>query len=112
MGSEPDTIAGRISLGNGIFESLWRLSIETGLGLVVDVRRIPLAQTFIDRCNCEDINPYEQPLDSSIFISHPFSEYHLKRDLTVIGYLTQKKVCRLINGDRESFLARERRDHE
>lgn len=112
MGSEPDTIAGRISLDDGIFESLWRLSIETGFGLVVDVRRIPLAQTFIDRCNSEDINPYEQPLDRSIFISHPLSEYHLRRDLTVIGYLTRKKVCMLRNGDRESFLTRERRDHE
>ena len=112
MGERPDDIAGQIGLEDGIHEGLWRLSAETGLGLIADMRRIPLAQSYIDRCNREDVNPYEQPLDLSLYISHPLSQYHLRKDLTVIGYLTGKKVCKLINGDRESFLTRERRDHE
>ena len=31
MGSEPDSVAGRMKLDAGISESLWRLSVETGL---------------------------------------------------------------------------------
>ena len=112
MGRKPDNIAGCISLDEGILAGLWRLSVETGLGLTVDVRRVPLPQTYIDKCNRENINPYEQPLDLSIFVAHPVSEYHIVKDLRVIGYLTEKKVCKLINGDRESFLAKEKRDHE
>ena len=112
MGNEPDSAVGRMKLDAGILESLWRLSVETGLGLVADIRRVPFDQEYIIRCNSEDINPYEQPLDLNIYISHPLSEYHLRKDLTVIGYLTGKKVCKLISGDRESFLARERRYHE
>ncbi len=112
MGKEPNEIAGRMDLDSGICESLWRLSMETGLGLIVDMRRIPLPQAYIDRCNREDINPYEQPVDLQLFISHPFSEYYLRKDLKVIGYLTEQRVCKLINGNRESFLTRERRVHE
>lgn len=104
MGDKPDEIKAFISLKEGINESLWRLSIETGLGLVIDIRRIPLRQDFIDLCNKEDANPYEQPMDGEIYIVHPRSEYHLSKDISVIGYMTKDKVCRVINGDRESYL--------
>ena len=54
MGRKPDNIAGCISLDEGILAGLWRLSVETGLGLTVDVRRVPLPQTYIDKCNREN----------------------------------------------------------
>ena len=108
MGAKPDRIAGSMNAGYGIYESLWRLSLETGLGLITDIRRIPLEQAYIDKCNREDVNPYEQPLDMEIYIAHPMSEYHLRNDISVIGYLTREKVCKLINGNRESFLSGER----
>ena len=31
MGTEPDTIKGRMPLGEGIYDSLWELSLETDL---------------------------------------------------------------------------------
>lgn len=104
MGKEPEDAAGSIRLSGGIYEGLWRLSLETGLGMIVDVRRIPLTQQFINDCNRRDINPYEQPMDDKIYIAHPLSSYHLRRDISVIGYLTREIVCRIINGDRESYL--------
>lgn len=107
MGKEPEKTAGHICAENGIYESLWRLSLETDLGLIVDVRRIPFDQSYIDRCNREDTNPYVIPTELIIYVSHPLSEYHLRKDLTVIGYLTKERVCRLINGDRYSFLSGE-----
>ncbi len=104
MGDKPDKIKALMPLKEGINESLWRLSLETGLGIVIDIRRIPLKQGFIDLCNKADTNPYEQPMDREIYIVHPRSEYHLKKDISVIGYMIRDTVCRVINGDRESYL--------
>ena len=104
MGDKPNEIKAFMPLKEGINESLWRLSLETKLGLIIDIRRIPLEQGFIDLCNREDINPYEQPMDGEIYIVHPKSEYHLRKDISVIGYMTRDKVCKVINGDRESYL--------
>ncbi|MBQ9606693.1 MAG: hypothetical protein IJV16_05900 [Lachnospiraceae bacterium] len=104
MGECPQKTAGTMRLGLGIYGSLWRLSLETGLGMVIDIRRIPLEQSYIDNCNRRDINPYEQPLEKDLYIVHPVSSYHLQRGISVIGYLTKDKVCRILNGERESFL--------
>ena len=104
MGDFSGEAVGRMELDNGILRSLWRLSLETGLGMTVDIRRIMISQKYLNECNRADINPYEQPMDGCLYISRPASEYHLRRDITVIGYMTKEKVCRIINGDRESYL--------
>ncbi len=104
MGNAPDSSIGSMPLCDGINEGLWHISLETGLGMIVDIRKIPLAQSEIDRCNREDINPYDIPSDERIYIVRPASEYHLRDDVRVIGYMTADKVCRVKNNDRISFL--------
>lgn len=104
MGTEPDTIKGRMPLREGIYDSLWELSLETDLGLIVDIRKIPLRQDIIDGCNAEDRDPYRIPLRDEIYIVRPESSYHLRDDLKVIGYLTSERVCRIKNKDRISYL--------
>ncbi len=104
MGEGLTGAAGSMKLKDGILESLWRISLETDLGMVVDIRRIPFGQDHIDRCNLDDINPYEQPMEGCIYIAHPASEYHLRDDLQVIGYLTRERKCMIKNGDRISYL--------
>ncbi len=96
--------AGRFPLKDGLFESLWVLSNETGLGMMVDIRRFPLSQEEIERYNREDINPYEIPREGELLILHPRSEYYLSEDMIIIGYLTSDKVCRIKNKDNISFL--------
>lgn len=104
MGAEPETVKGRFPLDAGIYDSLWRLSLETELGLMVDIRKIPLQQDFIDGCNREDTDPYEAGLEGEMYIVEPESSYHLRDDITVIGYLTAEKVCKIKNRDRISYL--------
>ena len=104
MGNEPDSAIGSMLLCDGISEGLWRISLETGLGMIVDIRKIPLTQPEIDRCNRTDTDPYDIPSDKRIYIVHPASEYHLRDDIRVIGYMTADKVCRVKNKDRISFL--------
>ncbi|MDO4622977.1 MAG: AIR synthase-related protein [Eubacteriales bacterium] len=43
----------------GIFETLWKMGEETGCGMDVDLRMIPIRQETVEICEVFDINPYE-----------------------------------------------------
>ncbi len=104
IGKKPETVKGEMSLELGIYDALWQISLECGLGLTVDIRRIKMPVDDMIKCDREDINPYEIPRKGEIYIVEPRSEFHLKKEVTVIGYLTAVKICRIINKDRESYL--------
>ena len=43
---------------NGVFGSLWELGETLGMGLEVDLKKIPIRQETIELCETLDINPY------------------------------------------------------
>lgn len=43
----------------GIFKALWNLAEETGVGLSVNLKALPVRQETIEICNFLDVNPYE-----------------------------------------------------
>ncbi len=43
----------------GIFAALWELAEGAGIGLDIDIRRLPLRQETVEICECCGINPYE-----------------------------------------------------
>lgn len=43
----------------GVFGSLWELSKSMGVGLSIDLKRIPVKQETIEICEFFDLNPYE-----------------------------------------------------
>lgn len=43
----------------GVFGGLWQLAAENGVGLVADLKRIPVRQETIEVCEYFDRNPYE-----------------------------------------------------
>ena len=43
----------------GIFASLWELAERAGVGLHIDLMKIPMDQTVVEICNYYDLNPYE-----------------------------------------------------
>lgn len=43
----------------GIFKALWDLSAEMGMGLEVDLKKIPVRQETIEICELFHINPYQ-----------------------------------------------------
>jgi len=45
--------------GGGIFGALWELAQRSGVGLEIDLRKIPVKQHTIEVCNFFQINPYE-----------------------------------------------------
>lgn len=43
----------------GVFAALWELAEGAGVGLDIDMRKIPLRQETVEVCECLGVNPYE-----------------------------------------------------
>lgn len=43
----------------GIFAALWELAEGAGVGLTIDLKKLPIRQETVEICNHCDINPYE-----------------------------------------------------
>ncbi len=43
----------------GVFGALWELAESSGVGLEIDLKRIPIRQETVEICNFFDINPYQ-----------------------------------------------------
>lgn len=94
----------------GVFGGLWELSRSMGVGLSVDLKKIPIKQETIEICEFFDINPYELLSGGSLLIACEKGEA-LAETLAeagipsaVIGH-TQGGNDRIIrNGDEIRFL--------
>lgn len=52
----------------GVFRGLWELAAANGVGLVADLKRIPVRQETIEVCEYFDLNPYELLAGGSLLI--------------------------------------------
>ena len=50
----------------GIFHALWTLAQRAGVGLDIDLKRIPIRQETVEICNTLDLNPYELLANGSL----------------------------------------------
>ncbi|MDE6620502.1 MAG: hydrogenase maturation factor [Lachnospiraceae bacterium] len=55
----------------GVFGGLWELAAVNGVGLVVDLKRIPVRQETVEVCEFFDLNPYELMAGGSLLIAAP-----------------------------------------
>lgn len=55
----------------GIFGALWALAFDNGVGLVADLKDIPVRQETIEVCEFFDLNPYELLAGGSLLITTP-----------------------------------------
>lgn len=53
----------------GIFGALWELAAKTSVGLVADLKSIPVRQETIEVCEYFDLNPYELMAGGSLLIT-------------------------------------------
>ena len=42
----------------GVFGALWELSVSAGVGIEVDLKKIPIRQETVEVCEFYDLNPY------------------------------------------------------
>lgn len=94
----------------GIFGALWEMAESSGVGLEIDLRKIPVRQETIEVCEFFGINPYELISSGSMLMASQDGN-HLVRELekagipaVVVGKATQGNDRVLLNEDERRFL--------
>lgn len=94
----------------GIFGALWELAESSGVGLEIDLKRIPIRQETIEVCEFFELNPYEL-ISSGSLIMVTDDGFDLVRKLeqehipaAVIGKVREGNDRVVINDDERRFL--------
>ena len=94
----------------GIFGAMWEMAVASGVGLEVDIRKIPIRQETIEICEHFDINPYMLISSGSMLIGTKHG--NLLVDMlesagihaAVIGYVIEGADRIVRNGDEKRYL--------
>lgn len=94
----------------GIFGALWELAESSGVGLEIDLKKIPVKQETIEICNYLDVNPYEL-ISSGAMLMTADNGHDLVRALekeeipaSVIGKVTDSNDRVVVNEEERRFL--------
>lgn len=94
----------------GIFGALWELSQKLGVGLSIDLKKIPVKQETIEICEFFNISPYEL-LSGGSLIMAAADGYGLVRELkragiaaSVIGSTNDSNDRLILNGEETRYL--------
>lgn len=94
----------------GIFGALWEMAEASGVGLEIDVKKIPIRQETVEICEFFGLNPY-QLISSGCMLMAAEDGNHLVRELekagipaAVIGKATAGNDRVLLNEDEKRFL--------
>ena len=94
----------------GIFGALWEMAAASGVGLEIDLKKIPVRQETIEVCEVFDINPYMLISSGTMLIGtdhgHQLVEALERAGIhaAVIGYATEGNDRVIINGEERRFL--------
>ncbi len=100
----------------GIFGALWELAERTGVGLKIDLKKIPVKQETIEVCEFVDVNPYELLSGGMLLMITDQGEElvsaleHIGVHGAVIGKTTDNNDKIVINGEETRFLEPPRSD--
>ena len=94
----------------GIFGALWEMAEAAGVGLEIELKKIPIRQETVEICEFFDINPYKLISGGCMLIASENGE-QLQRELeqqgiesTLIGRTTSGNDRVLLNGEERRFL--------
>ncbi len=100
----------------GVFGGLWELAEHAGVGLEIDLKKIPIRQETVEICNFYDINPYQLIAGGSLLLAVQ-DGYGLADRLqaagipsAVVGKAVAGNDRVVINGDGRRFLEPPRHD--
>lgn len=103
-------------LHGGVFAGVWELTSASGLGVKIELQKIPVWQETIEVSEVFDINPYMLDGTGSLLIVTNNGERLVDVleekgiNASVIGIITSDKNRVLINGDETRFLEPQRGD--
>ena len=94
----------------GIFGALWEMAEASGVGLEIDLKKIPVRQETVEICEFFGISPYEL-ISSGCMLMAAADGNHLVRELekagikaTIIGKATEGNDRVLLNEEERRFL--------
>lgn len=100
----------------GIFAALWELAEAAGVGLTVDIKKLPLRQETVEICEYSNVNPYELLSGGSLIMTTEdgsgLAAWLKERQIPahVVGKVTDKSDRLLLNGDEIRYMDRPKRD--
>lgn len=96
----------------GIFTALWELAQRAGVGLNIDIKKLPIKQETVEICEILGVNPYElDGAGSLLMICEDGNGLvdRLRQEgilAVVIGKITDDNARILINGEEKRYLDR------
>lgn len=75
----------------GIFAALWDFAESSGVGLDIDIRKIPVKQEMIEICEIFDVNPYELSSTGCLLMTY-------ERGCDIVNLLSQNGISATIIG--------------
>lgn len=100
----------------GIFAAFWELAESAGVGLEIDLKKLPIRQETIEVCEFFDVNPYELHTGGSLIMVTEDGEalvQSLKEEnimAAVVGKIKSGNDRVVINNDEARFLERPKTD--
>lgn len=94
----------------GIFGALWEIAESSGVGLEVDLMKIPVKQETIEICNYFDINPYQLISSGSMLIAANGGTNLVQKlaqegiEATIIGCVVEGNDRIIVNGEERRYL--------
>jgi len=94
----------------GVFGALWEMAESAGVGLNIELKKIPIKQATVEICNHFDVNPYEMMSSGSMMIitdnGHDLVDQLMAAGINaaVIGKTTEGNDRTITNGEETRFL--------
>lgn len=100
----------------GIFGALWELAEGAGVGLTIDLKKLPLRQETVEVCECCNVNPYELMSGGCLLMTSEDGAMLVSAleaegiPAVMVGKVTDSNDRILINEDEIRYLDRPQRD--
>lgn len=100
----------------GIMATLWELAESSGVGLSIDMKKLPIRQETVEVCEFCDVNPYELLSGGCLVMTtedgNALAEALLQQDIpaVVVGKITDSNDRIIINGEEKRYLDKPKTD--
>lgn len=94
----------------GVFGALWEMASASGVGVEVDLKKIPIRQETVEICEVFDINPYMLMSSGAMLIGTDHADLLVDKlkgagiHAAVIGYATEGSSRIVTNGEERRYL--------
>lgn len=100
----------------GILAALWELSESSGVGLTIDLRKIPIRQETVEVCEFCEVNPYTLASSGCLILAADHGESLVRRlgeegiPAATIGQITDSRDRLICNAEERRYLDKPAQD--